>query len=189
MPCLLPWLDDSGLSKMRVGMQSIPAPLILNLPDGPRNGLFCSLISSLLSTHDASPVAELVVNPTSRVPVCLYRNCVQFSVPKYPGYITLINSINFLEVHATCPPEYGSSLSKVVCDTVVSGLVKAASRLGYGKLKVEKSFFCPCLNGGPHLATLGVGNSCWICSRHSATYGQLKVNQKIWLTGEESSCV
>ena len=190
MPCLLPWLDDSGLSKMRVSMQSTPAPLILNLPDGPRNGLFCSLISSLLSTRDASPVsAVLVVDPTSKVPACLYRNCIQLALPKYPGYFTLVDSINFLEVHVTCPPAFSSSLTKVVCDTVLSGLVKAASRLGYGKLRVEKSFFCPCLDGGPHLATLGVGNSCWICSRRPVTCGQLEVNQKIWLTDEESSGV
>ena len=98
MPCLLRILDSKEVARHRATSSSPAAPLVLLFPQsgGPLLGVFCSLMVFLLSpdNHFPSPWKLLL---DSSAPACLYRNCVVFTIPRYPGTITLIDSFAFLK--------------------------------------------------------------------------------------------
>ena len=74
-------------------------PLVVDFPDGgPQNGIFRSLMSYIISPENRHPYSwKLCLS--SNVPSCLYRDCIQFEVPKYPGSVTLFDYYEFFEVH------------------------------------------------------------------------------------------
>ena len=56
VPCLLQMLSNEEVSKYRVSLDSVVAPLVLHFPDGPpRRGIFCALVSFLTSPENHSP--------------------------------------------------------------------------------------------------------------------------------------
>ena len=177
MPCLLPYLSVDNLSTFRVSKDSSPAPLIFNFVDGPRNGIFCSLMSFLLSSEGCSLTSASPSHPTT--PKCLYRNCIQFSIRKLPGTVTLIDSNNFLEVHIDCDQRFCLRLCTPISRMVESGLKQAAATLHYSDWRAEKAFICPCTDDSTHLAELG--DDVWICSSDRKICGNLAENQKLWL--------
>ena len=56
-------------------------PLVVDFPDGgPQNGIFCSLMSHVLSPQNHHP-RPWKLCLSSNEPTCLYRNCIQFHIP------------------------------------------------------------------------------------------------------------
>lgn len=178
MPCLLPCLNDRELRMFR---PTTTLPFIIYFPDGPRNGIFCSLMSTLFSCSKSLFLAQLVCHPHSQTPACLYRNCVQFYVYKHPGRITLIDSYKYLEVYVECDKCFRSNLCKVVSRMLLSGLKQAADILHYKHWSIEKTFFCPCSAKRTHLTSVCEGKHCWMCPNDPQTWGELKESQLEWL--------
>ena len=184
VPSLLRMLDNEEVSKKRVALDSAVAPLVLHFPDGPpRRGIFCALMSFLTSPENHYPGPWKVKMPArSLSPTCLYRNCIQFTIPnaKCPCTITLIDTLLQFEVHLKIVSK--ESPSKICCSikqAITTGLQKANVILGYTNSTPSFALLCPCGEGGPHHASFGDGY--WICSLDEGVGDELSPNQHIWL--------
>ena len=177
MPALLRILDCEEAEKHRVSMSSVVDPLVIHFPHGPRNGMFCSLITFLLSSENRSPFAwELQL--TSGSPTCLYRNCVRFNIPKHPGSITLIDSFAQFEAHVNAP---STKICSFVRNAIFEGLERASTILNYNNSVPQPAFLCPCKDGSSHAATIAADETFWICSQNADVWGQLQDKQRVWL--------
>ena len=125
----------------------VPALLFHFEEGGPKLGIYCALLSSLITESNW----ELLMK--NRTPVQLSRNRARFAMPgKRPGYITITDSISdtYLRVDVTFPPKISSSktldMCKVVCplirETVLSGIRKASRTLNYTDSIPEAAFLC-----------------------------------------------
>ena len=183
MPCLLHMISSEEVAKRRLDSSAATVPLILHFPHGgPLLGMFCSLIVYLLSSANQFPSPWKLVVDSLSTPVCLYRNCVKFTIPKYPGTITLVDSFSFFEVHVTSHGKICSQICSFVCNAIFTGLRKAATNLGYNNSQPEIAYICPCQSEGVHPAIVGEGETCWICTQDPNTFGDIDEKQQMWLT-------
>ena len=180
MPALLQVLDDDKMCDYRVPDKSPAAALALDFPlGGPRLGTFCTLTCFLVSPNNQFPCPwEIILLPSSNTPVCLYRNCVQFSIPGYPGTVSLIDTFTHFEVHAETNKKTYHKLCPIIRRAIFAGLKKANITLGYNKCPPSPAILCPCGNGSIHVATLGEGS--WICKVDKRRYGDLDLRHLVW---------
>ena len=166
-------------------------PLVLTFPKhgGPLLGVFCATIVGLLSPDNVHPCPwKLDMDDDDIIPVCLYRNCVQFNIPSRPGSITLIDSFEQIEVHLS---EAASKVGeegypKLIKHAVIESIRKASLALHHNYDKPEICFGCPCgARADFHLAKLGE-NSIWICSKNKEKFGTLAPQQTAWLEEDSS---
>ena len=156
---------------------SVVDPLVIYFPHGPQNGIFCSLITFLLSNENRSPFAwELHL--ASQSPTCLYQNSVKFVIPKHPGSITLIDSFTQFEAHINTP---STKICGFVRNAIFEGLGRASRILNYNNSTPQPAFLCPCKEGSTHAATVGADETFWICSQNAEKWGQLQDKQRMWL--------
>ena len=188
MPCLLRMISSEEVAKHRLDSSAAIVPLILYFPHGgPLLGMFCSLIVYLLSSANQFPSPwKLVVDRLSS-PVCLYRNCVKFTIPEYPGTVTLVDSFSFFEVHVTGRGKCCFQLCSFVHSALFTGLRKAADNLGYNNSQPRLAFVCPCKSEGLHPATVGAGGAYWICTQDPEMYEDIDEKQQTWLTASGES--
>jgi len=119
MPCLLQSLDSKEEAVNCIALSSLAAPLVLLFPDSePLLGVFCSLMVFLLSSDNHFPSPWKLLLNSHRTPVCLYRNCVKFAIPQYPGTITLLDSFTFFEVHIACPIKCAADVCPELCPLI-----------------------------------------------------------------------
>ena len=186
MPALLPVLEDEKVAKYRVFGDSPAAALALDFPLGaPRLGTYCTL-SCFLVTHDNQFPCPWKVEliPDSNTPKCLYRNCIQFSVPSFPGSVTLIDTFNHFEVHVSTASKVCRKLCTYVRQAILTGVRKAALSLGYNNCTPSAALLCPCGVGDPHVARFAEGM--WICSKNNEIYGELTPPHLMWQGQQDS---
>ena len=170
----------------------VPALLFYFGEEGPKLGVYCALLSSLISESNW----ELLMKNRSYVQ--LSRNRARFTMPgKRPGYITITDSISdtYLRVDVTFPPKISSSkaleICKVVCplirETVFSGIRKASRRLNYTDSIPEAAFLCS--EHEPtslHAAT--ISDRLLTCTRDPANVcSEMTELHQIWLGGDAPS--
>ena len=184
MPALLRVLEDDKVCECRVAGDSPAAALALDFPlGGPRHGTYCTLTCFLVSHNNQFPCAwEVVLQPHSNVPVCLYRNCIRFSIPGFPGSVTLIDTFTHFEVHVTTASKVCSELCHLVRQAILTGVKTATHTLGYQDCTPSLAVVCPCEVGTAHVATVGRG--LWTCKQDKEKYGDLPTNCLVW---EESA--
>ena len=171
----------------------IPALLFYFGEEGPKLGVYCALLSSLITESNW----ELLMK--NRTPVQLSRNRARFAMPgKRPGYITITDSISdtYLRVDVTFPPKITSLKAleecKVICplirETVLSGIRKASRRLNYTNSIPEAAFLCS--EHEPtslHAATIS-DSGLLTCTRDPANVcSDMTELHQIWLGGEAYS--
>ena len=188
VPCILRMLDDSNISKLRKTFETISAsPLVLKFSQGgPYLGIFCSLMSFLTSpkNHFPSPW-KLKLKPKSTTPSCLYRNCIQFTIPKVPCVIMLIDVFSHFEVHINTKfEEVYKNHCPLIYRALFLGIQKVAFNLGYTNFKTEPAFLCPCGHDEPHVAECG--DTYWTCSLDESVGGMITDNQRIWLESQDT---
>ena len=161
--------------------------LVVQFPHCALFGMFCSLITYLLSDANRHPKAWKLLLSTSGSPECLFRNCVQFSIPGYPGSVCLIDTFRFFEAHIHAPTELHPVLCPLVRDTIFEGIERASTVIGYNNSRPVHAIICPCKLGSRHSATLSDTKCHWICSKVSTEYGTLQGKHIMWLgrAGEE----
>ena len=178
MPCLLQIISSEEVAKHRVSSSAATVPLILYFPKGvPPLGIFCSLVVYLLSTSNRLPSQWKLKLDRSKSPVCLHRNCVQFTIPNHPGTITLIDSFDFFQVHVS---RLSPQLCSHVREALLTGLERVISNLGYDS-QPELAFLCPCSRESLHPASIGACEPCWICTKDPDTNGDIDEKQQMWL--------
>ena len=157
MPCLLKPEEVKIVSS-----SIIPAFLFYFGENGPKLGIYCFLLASLITdakwkllTEDGSPAQ-------------LSRNRVRFAVPENnPGYITITDSFStFFHVSIEFPDEEEITEAKAlkICEdvcptihnTILTHIHRASRRLHYNDSNPEAAFLCSKHNGTapPHPATI-----------------------------------
>ncbi len=186
MPCLLQRLHVTEVANLRVPASSNVAPLLIRFPQGPRCGVFCSLVVCLLSSDNQSPGPWQLTKTAEDAPRCLHRNCIEFVIPGYPATVTLIDSFTSFEVHVHIRPElceeFCSELCPLVRDALLDGLEKARQTLHYSNWEAKLAFFCPCNKGAPHRADLATKQGSWICSDDPLQCGRLEDKHRLWVS-------
>ena len=93
VPAILRKLTKEELDQHREKYSASTASLVLGFPDhgGPLLGVFCATVVGLLSDKNVDP-CPWKIDLDGVAPKCLYRNCVQFTIPNYTGTVMLIDS-------------------------------------------------------------------------------------------------
>ena len=184
MPCLL-----QRISQTEVAKHHTPATcFVTHFPHGGRLGMFCALIAYLLSPENRFPGAwNVFVSEPTNIPLCLHRNCIKFALPHFPGKVTLVDSVDFFEIHVDAPPKAVAGLRQYVRSAVLVGLEKAADTLHYTNSKPEIAFPCPCDQGDFHVATVNLEQSWWLCTANQDVFGDLEEKHTVWLPAETNS--
>ena len=145
MPSLLNKLTDKEKAKCRSSSESLSA-LLIRLHGGCLpNGLFTSLVVSLVNS------CGWELYKLRGKPDCLYQNCVTFAVPGHlaGGTVTLIESFSYLEVHVSCLHESKiDSVCTRAFGDIKSGL-KTSWKVLYpdaGEVGFSPTFFCDSCN-------------------------------------------
>ena len=217
MPSLLLDLPGEQLERHRVEPSSPAAPFVIYFPGGLAPcGVFCALVSSLLSP--LNPLHwQLLPSPTNLVrPACVARNCIKFKLPDgYP--VALIDSYTHYEVHVFAPDTVCSKVCPQIRTTIFQNLDPAAKAHHYCNLNPTPAFLCEfpevhvkeestpapltwwqrLLSGqptekpvpSPHIANFSTSNgNLWTCSRNPGkAHGELKERHMIWLRAADSS--
>ena len=147
--------------------------LVIDFPDGgPQNGIFCSLMSHVLSPLNSHPHPwKLCLS--SNEPTCLYRNCIEFHVPDC-GSVTLMDHFEYFEVHVFTTEEDMQELWQHAKEALFSGIASVSYTLSYSNNKPRPAIICPKPHTDrPHAAYLSK-NGKWNCTSDMRLFGYLK---------------
>ena len=156
---LMPSLLEEEKVEISSGLSIIPALLFYFGENGPKLGIYCFLLASLIT--DAK--WKLLIEDGN--PVQLSRNRVRFAVPgNNPGYITITDSFStFFHISIEFPDQEEISETKAleiceeVCptirETILTHIRKASHRLNYNNSIPEVAFLCT-KHAEPHPATI-----------------------------------
>ena len=171
MPSVLRQVPADEMKKVCVSS----GPLVADFPDGgPQNGIFCSLMSHVLSSKNQDP-CPWKLRLVSDEPACLYRNCIQFQVPEYVGSVTLIDRHDYFEVHVFTSPEEKQELWQCVQKALFSGIETVCETLGYSNNKPRPAIVCPAAHDPTdktHPAY--IKKEKWACTIDSCKFGYFK---------------
>ena len=172
---------------------SLPAPLVATSllfyfgPDGPKLGVYCCLLSTLITDSKW----ELLMEDGN--PVQLSRNRARFTVPgKNPGFITITDSFTtFFHVEITFPSNISQAKALEVCEkvcpliheTILTGIRKASRRLNYNNSIPDTAFLCSSAehrDTALHAATIS-SSGLLTCTTHPASvFSEMTEEHKIW---------
>ena len=169
MPCLLRVTDESTVL---APSSSIPS-LLFHFPHSPLLGVFCAVVAYLLSQAKW----KLLFDASSRSPVKVDRNTVQFEVPRdLPGVITLSDSFStYFQVSIQLPEKVPRALYSAVFphihETIVAGIRKASSALHYNNSVPKDAFLClehnASENLSPHASVVDSTHTLMTCTLNS----------------------
>ena len=169
------------------GSQVVASLLFYFGPDGPKFGVYCCLLSTLITDSKW----ELLMEDGN--PVQLSRNRAHFQVPDHhPGFITISDSFTtFLQVQITFPSDISQAKALEVCEkvcpliheTVLTGIRKALRRLNYNNSIPKTAFLC--LNTKHRDTTLHAAlissSGLLTCTTHPASvFSEITEEHKIW---------
>ena len=189
MPCLLHTIEPEEVEKHIADCKSKVPPLILHFPDCLLSGVFCFTIASLLSSENSMPAPWKLKQHRDGSPKCLYRNIVQFTVPDFPGIVTLIDMFDFIQIIVTSPPSFCTELCPLVKNAVLVSVAKATELLNYIDCQTKEAVLCQCEEGKPHPAKIiqdPIGKKWWVCSEDDSVCGELEEGNNIWKDQEMS---
>ena len=168
MPSVLRHISASDMEKRC----SSAGALVVDFPDGgPQSGVFCSLMSHVLSPENHSPYSWKL-KLSSQEPSCLHRDCIQFEVPKYPGSVTFVDRYEYFEVHVFTSKTWEKELWGHVTKAVSGGIETVDETLGYSDNKPRPAIVCPRTHTDrPHPAY--IRDKEWICTSDSDMFGDL----------------
>ena len=147
--------------------------LVVDFPDGgPQNGIFCSLMSHILSPENTHPCPWKLCLAFNK-PTCLFRDCIEFEVSDYAGSVTLIDCYEYFEVHVSTAEEEKQELWQHVRNALFSGIETVCETLGYSNNKPRPAITCPKDHSNkPHPAY--IKNELWKCASDPRVYGKLR---------------
>ena len=184
MPCLL--RAEPAIPHPSPDSTSLVVPaLLFYFKDGPRLGVYCALLSSLITDFKWELLTE------NRRPVQLSRNRARFSIPgKHPGHITITDSFStFFHIDISFPDDIGSSKALEVCrevcpsihETILAGIRKASRRLNYKNSIPEAAFLCPKNHTDSlHPATISSCDLLTCTINPAKVSSEMTENHKLW---------
>ena len=188
MPCLLrvstiprPLPHSAGTS--------ISALLFYFGPNGPKLGVYCCLLASLITEAKWELMTE------NNRPVQVSRNQVQFRLPgDDPGSITITDSFStYLHISIDFPQNMESDKAlqictktcPSVCETILTGIRKASQKLNYNNSVPKVAFPCSFhLPNDLHPATISESQVLTCTTHPRSVCNNLTAEHQLWL-GEE----
>ena len=184
MPCLLKVTAISRPLTHSAGA-SIPALLFYFGPNGPKLGVYCCLLASLITEAKWELVTE------NNRPVQVSRNQVQFRLPgDDPGAITITDSFStFFHVSIDFPEDMDITKAEQICkkicpsvrETILSMIQKTSHKLNYNNSIPTIAF--PCSKHLPsdlHPATIS-SSGVLTCTLYPASiFSDLTKQHQIW---------
>ena len=181
MPCLL------EEEKVQILFNSVvPALLFYFGENGPKLGVYCFLLASLITDAKWKLLTE------NGTPVQLSRNRVRFVVPgNNPGCITITDSFSTffhvsIEFPDTVTREKATEMCEKVCptirETILTHIRKASHRLNYNNSIPEAAFLCSKHDKTipPHPARIS-NTGLLTCTTHpKSIFSDLTDQHKIW---------
>ena len=143
MPVLLPDLPPEEVDQHRVGPSSNIAALTILFPSNlVPTGLFCSLVSSLLSAA-TPPQLHLKANPSDPTRMeCVASNCIKFSLDNDISLV-LINAYSHLELHLSAAlREDPAPLCLALKTNALTSIASATRALHFDELEPQCGFLC-----------------------------------------------
>ena len=185
MPCLLQVTQQPTLL---APSSSVPS-LLFYFPHSPLLGVFCALVSYLLSQAKW----ELLLDAKSRSPVKVDRNTIYFKVPgDLPGKIILSDSFStYFQVRIEKTPR---GLCSKVCpqirDTILAGLRKASCALHYNNSVPKDAFFClehSAKTATPHASVVDSTRTLMTCTLNpDEVFNSLTWDHLVWFNSSDS---
>ena len=188
MPCLLKRVK--GLPCLVPGMSSLVVPALLFYfgADGPQLGVYCFLLSSLITDAGWKLLKE------GRYPVQVCRNQAKFELPGgNPGCVTITDSFSSFFHVAIEPPEDTSDerireIYEEECSTireaVLTGIRKASQKLNYITSIPKVAFACSKHEATSfHPATV-FGKDLLICTENRRVCCEMTPLHQLWFTNK-----
>ena len=144
---------------------------------------FIRLVALLQNNHDWN-----LYKNELRKPTCLYRNCIQFTLPhNQPGIVTLVDQLKHLEIYLNVSELEVHSVCSYVHNVVKSGLKEVHKCENYSKDDITAALLCPKHKPQCHLASVRLerGQWKWTCKRDPSSSGELTAKQQPWFEGSE----
>ena len=154
--------------------------------DGPKLGVYCFLLASLITEAKWELLEE------NDYPVQVSRNRVQFALTgKNPGCVTITDPFSsyFHVIVELKPPEDSSAdeiqeiyekICPIIRETVLTGIRKASQKLNYNNSIPEVAFPCP-KHDDLHPAIISENGRLLICARDRQVYSKMTEQHKLWL--------
>ena len=190
VPCLLK-ITEIGLLSPHLAIRTIPVLLYFFGPDGAKLGVYCCLISSLITEAKWELMTE------NNRPVQVSRNQVQFKLPGGdPGAITITDSFrSYFHISIDFPKSMESDEMQRICEkycpivreTILTGIRKASQKLNYNNSIPTIAF--PCSNHpGTDLHSATVSNfELLTCTTHpSSVCCKITEHHKVWLNNSSN---
>ena len=188
MPCLLRVTDEPTLLATS---SSVPS-LLFYFPHSPLLGVFCALVAYLLSQAKW----KLLFDASSRSPVKVDRNAVQFEVPgDLPGEVTLSDSFSTyfqvsIQLPAKAPRALYSAVFPQIRETIVAGLRKASSALHYNNSVPKDAFLCcehgTSLSETPHASVVDSTRTLMTCTLNRKICSTLTDEHLVWFSSSDT---
>ena len=186
MSCLLK--EESILYPIPNSATQVVPPLLFYFrEDGPKLGVYCFLLSSLITEAKW----ELLMD--KGCPVQLSRNRVHFKVLKnHPGFITITDSFStFFRVDITFPSDISSDKALQICkdvcpnirETILAGIRNASRMLNYNNSILESAFFCSkhqLEDDSLHPATISRLDLLTCTSQPATVFSEMTQSHKLW---------
>ena len=182
MPCLLRKQD---IPHLVAGASSLVFPALLFYfgRDGPKLGVYCFLLASLITETKWELLEE------DGYPVQVSRNRVQFALSgKNPGCVTITDPFSsYFHVVVELKPCEGAStdgIQQKICpairETILTGIRKALQRLNYNNSIPQIAFPC-IMHDNLHPALISEDEKFLICTSDCRVYMEMTEQHKLWL--------
>ena len=185
VPCLLK-KDDIPRSLPGVAAQVISPLLFYFDEDGPKLGVYCFLISTLITKNGWKLLTE------NRCPVQVSRNKVQFVLPgDNPGCVTITDSFSTFFHVIIEPPEDASAdrvhqicvkLCPSIRETILTGIRKASQKLNYNNSIPQIAF--PCSKHKDLHPAIISSTGLLTCTANPRVYSDMTEQHHIWFKGK-----
>ena len=181
VPSILPSLEEEEVEQY---CEKKERALVIYFPDGgPKNGIFCSSVSFLLSNDNTSPAPWKVLKVSGN-PVCLKHNVIIFTVGDFYGKVTLVEKWTHFELYVNTDEDNEEDLWKLVYNAVFNGLTKAAETHHYSDTdNIPQAAIICCEQdkdhpSTPHPATIKrqKGKWMWTCTKSQQWGGKVSGN-------------
>ena len=184
MPCLL--RQEAIPRPLTDSPSQVVSPLLFYFgKDGPKLGVYCFLLSSLITEAKW----ELLMD--EGCPVQISRNRVHFKVPdNQPGFITITDSFStFFHVAITFPSDINADKALKICadicptirETILAGIRKALQTLNYNNSIPESAFLCSKhQDNSLHPAIISKHDILTCTSQPATIFNEMTESHKFW---------
>ena len=166
--------------------QVVPTLLFYFGEDGPKLGVYCFLLSSLITDAQWELLME------NGKPVQLSRNRVRFAIPGSPGFVTITDSFSTsFHVDITFPSDTSLAQKLEICEracpnireTILASIRNASRRLNYTNSIPEAAFLCTKHQATSlHPAIIAAQCDLLTCTTHPASVCcTMTERHKLWL--------